>query len=41
MELIELKYKKIFERLDLDFYGYLALIKMRDKELTEFKKQRT
>lgn len=32
---IEMKYKYIFELLDLDWYGYLELQRMKKKELLE------
>ena len=32
---IEMKYKYMFELLDLDWYGYLELQRMKNKELSE------
>ena len=32
---IEMKYKYMFELLDLDWYGYLELQRMKKKELSE------
>lgn len=32
---IEMKYKHMFELLDLDWYGYLELQQMKKKELKE------
>ena len=32
---IEMKYKCMFELLDLDWYGYLELQRMKKKELSE------
>lgn len=32
---IEMKYKHLFEMLDLDWYGYLKLQQMKKRELSE------
>ena len=37
MKQIELKYKRLFCLLNLDFNGYKELITLRDKEIEEWK----